>query len=179
VLSGVIHGPPACHKFCLHIPRTIQAEKAPSLFSFVGYPTRIWSSGAVSQERPALPWTLACTVIDLPACVFRLNPAYICNINILDHLHDSVASFASFTRPHAQSATCLFGTHYNRRELTEPMTDENYSPYPKIGLDGLVMAHGHWINRCIDPSCMFCEFGIFCLSDTPNFGILVPIWTCE
>ena len=41
VLSGVIHGPPACHKFSLHIPRTIQAEKAPSLFSFVGYPTRI------------------------------------------------------------------------------------------------------------------------------------------
>ena len=78
-----------------------------------------------------------------------------------------------------QSATCRCGTHYNRRELTEPMTDVNYSPYPKIGLCGLVMAHGHWINRCIDPSCMFYEFGIFCLSDTTNFGVLVPIWTCE
>ena len=56
------------------------------------------------------------------------------------------------------------------------MTDVNYSPYPEIGLGGLVMAHGHWINRCIDPSCMFYEFGIFCLSDTTNFGILVPIY---
>ena len=98
-----------------------------------------------------------------------------CNINTLGHFHDSVVSFTSLTRPHAQSATCLFGTHYNRRELTEPMTDENYSPYPKFGLDDLVMAHGHWINRCIDPSCMFYEFGIFCLSDTTNFGVLVPI----
>jgi hypothetical protein len=84
-----------------------------------------------------------------------------CNITILDHFHDSVASFSSLTRPHAQSATCSFGTHYNRSELTEPMTDVNYSPYPKIGLDGLVMAHRHWINRLIDPSCMFCDFGIF------------------
>ena len=55
------------------------------------------------------------------------------------------------------------------------MTDVNYSPYPKIGLDGLVMTHGHWINRWIDPSCMFYEFGIFCLSDEINFVILVAI----
>jgi hypothetical protein len=98
-----------------------------------------------------------------------------CNINILDHFHDSVVSFTSLTRPHAQSATCRCGTHYNRRELTEPMTDVNYSQYPKIGLDGLVMVHGHWINRWIDPSFMFYEVGIFCVSDTANFGILVPI----
>ena len=100
--------------------------------------------------------------------LFQLRPGHgpdrpVSSLN----LHDSVVSFASFTRPHAQSATCLFGTHYNRRELTEPMTDENYSPYPKIGLDDLVMAHGHWINRWIDPSCMFYyDFGIFCLSPT-------------
>ena len=104
-----------------------------------------------------------------------LNPAYMCNINILGRFYDSVVSFASLTRPHAQSATCRFGTHYNRRELTEPMTDVNYSSYPKIGLDGLVMAHGHWINRWIDPSCRLYEFGVFCLSDKANFGILVPI----
>ena len=55
------------------------------------------------------------------------------------------------------------------------MTDVNYSPYPKIGLDGLVMVHGHWINRWIDPSFMFYEVGIFGLSDTANFRILVPI----
>ena len=169
--SSVIHGSPASHIFSMHLPRTIRTETAPSAFSFVAYPTRIWSSGAVSQERMALPWKLECTVIDLLAYFFRLNPAYICNITILDHLHDSVASFASLTRPHAQSATCRCGTHYNRRVLTEPMTDVDYSPYPKTGLDGLVMAHGHWINRWIDPSGMFYEFSIFCLSDTNNFGI--------
>ena len=98
-----------------------------------------------------------------------------CNINILGRFYDSVVSFASLTRPHAQSETCRFGTHYNRRELTEPMTDVNYSPYPKIGLDGLVMVHGHWISRWIYPSCIFYEIGIFCLSDATNFEILVPI----
>ena len=96
-----------------------------------------------------------------------------CNINILGHFHDSVVSFTSLTRPHAQSATCCFGTHYNRRELTEPMTDVNYSPYPKIGLDRLVMVHRHWISRWIDPNCIFYEIDIFCLSDATNFGILV------
>ena len=129
----------------------------------------------IQPGAPAPPWTLACTVINLPACFFRLNPTYMCNINILGHFHDSVVSFTSLTRPHAQSATCRCGTHYNRRVLTEPMTDVNYSPYPKIGLDGLVMAHGHWINRWIDPSCMFYTILAFFVSDVSNFVVLVPM----
>ena len=157
----VINGPPACHNFSMHLPRTIQTEKAPIAFSFVAYPTRIQRSEAFNHERLALPWTLAWTVIDLPACFSRLNPVYMYNINILHHLQDRVVSFTSPTRPHAQLTTCHFGTHYNRRELSEPLTDVNCSPYPKIGLCGLVMVHGHWINRWSDPICMNCEFGIF------------------
>jgi hypothetical protein len=49
----------------------------------------------------------------------------------------------------------------NRSELTEPLTDVNCYPYPKIGLYGQGMPHGHWIKRLIDPNCMFYKFDIF------------------